>query len=329
LVGASLNLAMVCKALSGERTVRHHMLTNAWRRVCSRAGVATSLEPHLDRLDRTVRCPGWRGDLLLAPAAGLQVADVSVTHPAAATYVTGAARTPGSAAVCRDARKCRQYAKDSDGLQYALVPLTSETFGRLGGPAMDHLSAMADLAVSGATPGADVSHGRFIASQAVTFGLESPCLRGCCSRLSAAAFVLLPARFCAVVLPLTFLFLFWDGCTFGEGALQTGGQSGRTANRRSRGPRPGRGRKASTKAQPARPTVTQTAQQRVGALQAGAKAAERPTGAAEGRGPGARQARGHNQPGPREHRLPKKRKMTGSERGQRNTTEQMGASDSR
>jgi hypothetical protein len=47
-----------------------------------------------------------------------------------------------------------------------------------------------------------------------------------------------------------------------------------------------------------------------GALQAGAKAAERPTGVAEGRGPGTRQARRHNQPDLREHRPPKKRKMT-------------------
>jgi hypothetical protein len=162
LAGASRDHAMVCNALFGKRTMRHHMLTNAWRRVCSRAEGATSLEPHLDRLDRTVRFPGQRGDLLLARAPGPQVADVSVTHPAAATYVTGAARTTGSAAARRDALKCRQYAKDSDGLPYALVPLTSETFVRLGGPAMDHLSAMADLAVSDATPGADVSRGRFI-----------------------------------------------------------------------------------------------------------------------------------------------------------------------
>jgi hypothetical protein len=62
------------------------------------------------------------------------------------------------------------------------------------------------------------------------------------------------------------------GFATGMGALQTawalyklhgcftnGGQSGRTANRRSRGPRPGR--KASTQTQPARPTGTQTAQE--------------------------------------------------------------------
>jgi hypothetical protein len=67
----------------------------------------------------------------------------------------------------------------------------------------------------------------------------------------------------------------------------------------------------------------------MGALQTGAKAAERPTGAAEGRGLGTRQARRHHRPGPREHRPPKKRKMTGSGRGQSNTMEPMGARDSR
>jgi hypothetical protein len=65
----------------------------------------------------------------------------------------------------------------------------------------------------------------------------------------------------AIVIVLQPAFSLLVGCTTGMGALQTGGQSGRTANRRSRGPRPRRERKASTQAPLARPTVTQTAQQ--------------------------------------------------------------------
>jgi hypothetical protein len=86
--GATLDHAMVCTALSGERKVRHHMLAKAWRHVCSQAGVATSQETRLDRLDHTLRHLGQRGILLLAQMAGPQVADVSVTHPAACTCVT-------------------------------------------------------------------------------------------------------------------------------------------------------------------------------------------------------------------------------------------------
>jgi hypothetical protein len=72
----------------------------------------------------------------------------------------GASRAPGSTAACRDAHKPRLYAADSDGLPYAFVPLTVETFGGLG-PAMDHLSALADFAVSGVPPGAAVTQGPF------------------------------------------------------------------------------------------------------------------------------------------------------------------------
>jgi hypothetical protein len=91
-----------------------------------------------------------------------------------------------------------------------------------------------------------------LASQAVTFGLESPflprMLRWSCDLL---AFVLLCCPFLKLVLRRLYI---WGG------RFTNGGQSGRTANRRSRGPRPWRGRKASTQAPLARPTATQTAQ---------------------------------------------------------------------
>jgi hypothetical protein len=66
------------------------------------------------------------------------------------------------AAARRDALQCKRYAADSDGLPYAFVPFTVETFGRLGGPAMDHLSALREIAVASLPPGADVAKGRFI-----------------------------------------------------------------------------------------------------------------------------------------------------------------------
>jgi hypothetical protein len=108
----------------------------------------------LDQIDCTVRHPGRRGDLLLARTEGTQVPDVSITHPAASRRLLALARRGQHArpALQRwDAHKCWWCAADSDGLPYVFLPLTCETFGRLGGSAVDNvvnLSALADFAVS-------------------------------------------------------------------------------------------------------------------------------------------------------------------------------------
>ena len=60
--------------------------------------------------------------------------DVSVVHPAAATYLNAAARAEDSAAAVRDHAKRAQY-ENSHLLGYAFVPLATEPFGRLGKPA--------------------------------------------------------------------------------------------------------------------------------------------------------------------------------------------------
>jgi hypothetical protein len=75
------------------------------------------------------------------------VADVSGVHPAAPTYAAGAAVTDGAAARVRAKRA--HYAQAGVGEPYDLVPLSVESFGRLGKPAMGLLNALADVAVSG------------------------------------------------------------------------------------------------------------------------------------------------------------------------------------
>ena len=61
--------------------------------------------------------------------------DVSVTCPTAATYLLAAARVDGSAAARRDTAKKAKYAQDGAG-GYAFVPLSVETHGQWGKPAM-------------------------------------------------------------------------------------------------------------------------------------------------------------------------------------------------
>ena len=82
---------------------------------------------------------------MLALQDAINVVDVSVVHPAASTYVNAAARAEGSAAAVRDHAKRAQY-ENSDPLGYAFVPLSTETFGRLGKPAMALLNKLAECA---------------------------------------------------------------------------------------------------------------------------------------------------------------------------------------
>ena len=91
--------------------------------------------------------PESRGDILLVLRDGLTVADVSVVHPAAPTYVAAAAQTDGSAAAARDQLKRARYQSD-DPAAYAFQPLSVETYGRLGKPAMQMLNTLASAATN-------------------------------------------------------------------------------------------------------------------------------------------------------------------------------------
>ena len=145
--------AMTCKTLSGALTLRHEILKEIWRRIARRAGIATSVEPVL-RLLRGAQAAliadreGSRGDILLALSGALTVADVSVVHPAAETYVQVAAREEGGAAAIRDQQKRTKYST-ADPHGYAFIPLSMETFGRLGKPAMQLLNTLAETAADG------------------------------------------------------------------------------------------------------------------------------------------------------------------------------------
>ena len=143
--------ALTCMKRSGTKTMRHNILQGAWRRIIRRAGIGSSLEPVLEPLavgQGDDARPWSRGDILWTTEE-ITVGDVSVIHPAAQSYAAAAATKEGSAAKARDDKKTKRY-KRSDGAGYAFVPLTSETFGRLGTPAMDLIN---ELATAAATTG--------------------------------------------------------------------------------------------------------------------------------------------------------------------------------
>ena len=154
--------AMMCKSLSGAWTSRHDTLVTEWRRTCHCAGVSTSIEPPLRQLHNVAAGsaalrarPESRGDILIALPNALTVADVSVIHPAAPTYVRAAAQTAGSAAANRDQSKRDRY-QTADPTGYAFTPLSTESYGRLGQPAMELLSQLGTIAAAGGSVDRDV-----------------------------------------------------------------------------------------------------------------------------------------------------------------------------
>jgi hypothetical protein len=85
------------------------------------------------------------GDLLFSLEGQQCVGDVSVIHPGASTYCAVAAKTDGGAAARRDAAKTALYRGYGAGY-YRFVPLTVETFGRLGQPLMKLITDVSNQA---------------------------------------------------------------------------------------------------------------------------------------------------------------------------------------
>jgi Reverse transcriptase (RNA-dependent DNA polymerase) len=172
--------AMTCSNLKLYDVLRHNLLTEAVRHVVASSGLASSAEPRLAPAYRAAPAPPAgagegaaaaaaaaadagagagappglrpvpvqaRADVLVVlPHMRLAMVDVSVTHPAAATYAARAAREVGAAAAERDAHKRRLYAGRGTGQDFDLVPFSVETYGRLGGPAMRFLRTLAEVA---------------------------------------------------------------------------------------------------------------------------------------------------------------------------------------
>jgi hypothetical protein len=89
--------------------------------------------------------PGARGDVMFVFPRRPVVGDVSVVRPAAASFAVCAARAPGFAAAARDASKRLAYRQVSSALPF--VPMSVESLGRLGAPALTLLGDLADQAV--------------------------------------------------------------------------------------------------------------------------------------------------------------------------------------
>ena len=99
----------------------------------------------LDQVFRAVAQEKLGDIMFMPPGDPLCIGDVSVVNPCADTYCGRAAREDGGAAETRDVQKRTAY-RLYDPDAYSFVPLSHETHGRLGRPAMNHLNRLAEVA---------------------------------------------------------------------------------------------------------------------------------------------------------------------------------------
>ena len=115
-------------------------------------GAATGA-PHSGGATGTTRLPPrsqrdpQRGDLLLYLPGRPAVVDVCVTHPLASSAVAAAAWGTGVSADAKDALKRHKYGRTGTGA-CRFVPLSHETYGRVGLPAFALLQNRAEFAAS-------------------------------------------------------------------------------------------------------------------------------------------------------------------------------------
>jgi hypothetical protein len=72
-----------------------------------------------------------RGDVLFELNGSVQVGDVSVIHPGTSSFRRAAAHSAGAAAAHRNEQKRHHYRRQGS-TGYLFVPLTLETYSRLG-----------------------------------------------------------------------------------------------------------------------------------------------------------------------------------------------------
>ena len=154
--------AMVCTVAKRKLLTRHNLLSSAWRQIAQRATVHTNEEPAVAAFEGGAEgmdggLDGKRADITFTLGHRLALGDVSVIHPgASAVGQHGTWHHPGAAAEHRDEEKREKYATAAiEG--YDFYPLSVETYGWMGKPALALLDEIAEVAAASGT----VSKGLF------------------------------------------------------------------------------------------------------------------------------------------------------------------------
>jgi hypothetical protein len=178
-----------CRSPNALRVLRHDDIVDVVRRMLRRGGVPWTKEPRLPVLHSqgpsSARPPaGARANLLFSLEGEQWVGDVSIIHPGAATYRAATAQTDGGAAARRGVEKTSQYWRYGPGC-YHVVPLTVETYGRLGKPLMKLITDVGASRGQQGPAGRRHVHARPVyhwrASRAVRLLVQAECQhRACC-----------------------------------------------------------------------------------------------------------------------------------------------------
>lgn len=115
--------AMVCKRTCG-RFSRHDRIVQFLKRCMKGAGMVACAEM------RIVRHSSKRMDIILYDGTRVTWYDVSVVHPAAATYRSAASKEAGAASTARAAQKINKYGTYAEEEKVNFHPLIFETSGR-------------------------------------------------------------------------------------------------------------------------------------------------------------------------------------------------------
>ena len=140
---------MTCQKLSDSRSRRHDDWKDALSCVTARAGYSNRAESGYEVGTAAPGRAGSRADIeaRLPPPHGPALLDVSLTHPRAATYVTDAAPTQGSAAAKRDALKYRGH-NGHYHPGYTFIPASVETYSYLGKSLVRYLNTLSEVAAA-------------------------------------------------------------------------------------------------------------------------------------------------------------------------------------
>jgi hypothetical protein len=144
---------MTCTSVQGKATMGHDILKGILRQAVHCAGVASTLKPSLCQLAGLEACAhnGAAGtvatgleaqqNIMLASETGMSILDVTIAHPVGVANLVDAGLTNGTAVAWQDKERRRAYDR-LEPYRSPFIPLSVETYGRLGKPAFSFLSQL-------------------------------------------------------------------------------------------------------------------------------------------------------------------------------------------
>lgn len=152
-VAAEPDHAMVCKQVAKLTQMRHDNLARALRLVTSAASLQSAMEPRYRALagkGAGAVEKNRRGDIVvILPRLQMAAVDVVVTHAAADSYVSAAARTSGATAARAESRKRARFQVDvPDHAAFRFIPFAVESCGFLGKEAVKFVGELGGFAAA-------------------------------------------------------------------------------------------------------------------------------------------------------------------------------------